>query len=57
VQVHFGSCHHVFGHRCLRRLIHGREIWCNKCPLCRAHWFSAVRDVASNVLAENNLTI
>jgi hypothetical protein len=44
VQVHFGECHHVFGHRCLRRLIGGQNAWSNKCPLCRTQWFGTIQD-------------
>jgi len=42
VQIDFGDCHHVFGHRCLRRLIDARTAWSNKCPLCRTQWFGTI---------------
>ena len=52
VQIHFGDCHHVFGHRCLRKLFEGRNAWSNKCPLCRTHWFNTIRDTSASVLLE-----
>lgn len=43
-QINFNDCHHVFGNVCLRKLIYGNDPWCNRCPLCRAHWFHTVLD-------------
>ena len=43
-QIDFNACHHVFGNVCLRKLINGNDPWCNRCPLCRAHWFHTVLD-------------
>jgi hypothetical protein len=52
VQIDFGACRHVFGHRCLQKLFTCQEGWSNKCPLCRAHWFNTVRDIDAQALAE-----
>jgi hypothetical protein len=52
IQIDFGACNHVFGHRCLQKLITCQEGWSNKCPLCRAHWFDTFRDIDARALAE-----
>jgi hypothetical protein len=52
IQFNFGTCHHIFGHRCLRQLIDCQEAWNNKCPLCRTHWFRTFKDIEAEELAE-----
>ncbi|KAF1949962.1 hypothetical protein CC80DRAFT_554862 [Byssothecium circinans] len=33
------DCDHVFGYRCLTKLIITKRPWANKCPICRNIWF------------------
>lgn len=34
-------CGHIFGRRCLERHLKSAGRWHNKCPLCRAVWFTS----------------
>ncbi|KAF2877201.1 hypothetical protein BDV95DRAFT_481577 [Massariosphaeria phaeospora] len=36
-------CGHIFGRRCLEKHLRTAGAWHNKCPICRAVWFSYAR--------------